>query len=597
MKKLIVIFMSLLLLCGCAAKEQQDATAATDDAQAPTQEALVSLYDADSEVEKNTSGAVRAYPLGDGIFAGLASMNERLLVISTSGDITLLQSELGQIVATKATELMGTENGLPLWTFDQGASYYVPESNEIRMLNADLLETAKIPLPEDMVGEPVVLLQRNEVFYCTVDQIRAMDIQTGISRLVRSHSCTEQSLIGGYFNDTVIGCRVVDEQKGERILYLSAETGEMIQEDSTLGELHTNGAEYFATRKDGEQTQVLFGSADTETMCLEIEADGLIPALPLGGVVQCRAGEDGVTLTFYEFASGTRKAEVMLPGIVEPIAMAADHEAFWFVVDQMLYRWDPSASLTGDNTNHAIQLYTAKNPDAKGLEMCQKRVDEIKTAYGIDLRIWTDALVDNESYVCQPEYRVSFLDEALTELEGLLKLMPEGFLATTGNIRVSLVHSLEGGQPVQYWKEGNGNTFCMIIPTEMAGDGFLWGLGFAVDTRLWGHSRKLDTWKDLNPKSFEYTYDYEANALREDAQKYEGDFVDLVAMSFPTEDRARTFRAAIQPGNEELFANETLQDKLIRLCKGIREAYNAEDVTDIFPWEQYLEKPIAAKKD
>lgn len=65
-------------------------------------------------------------------------------------------------------------------------------------------------------------------------------------------------------------------------------------------------------------------------------------------------------------------------------------------------------------------------------------------------------------------------------------------------------------------------------------------------------------------------------------------------MSFPTEDRARIFMAAMQANNAELFAKETLQEKLLCLCEGIREAYNLEDSTEVFPWEQYLEEPLAA---
>ena len=48
--------------------------------------------------------------------------------------------------------------------------------------------------------------------------------------------------------------------------------------------------------------------------------------------------------------------------------------------------------------------------------------------------------------------------------------------------------------------------------------------------------------------------------------------------------------------NSELFHKEALQDKLISLCKAIREACDLEDSTTIFPWEQYLQEPIAAKE-
>lgn len=596
MKKLIVILMVLLLLCGCAAQHGQDATPATvEDTQAPTQEILVSLYDGNSEVEKQTSGAVRAYPLGDGIYTDLVTLGDRLLVVSAGGDITLLQGAEGQIVATEATDLVRTENGLPLRTTHQGAGYYVPESGEIVLLDANLLEIARIPMPEDIQADPVILLLRNEIFYCTEDQIRAMDIQTGISRLVRSHSCASQQLTGGYFNDTVLGCRITDEQGVEKIIYLYTDTGAVVAEDTTLGTLVTEDTRYYAIRNDGDQTQILFGDADGETMCLETEPEGLIPALSLGGAVRCTADETGLTLSFYDFAAGTRSAEVTLPSLTEPIATVADESGFWFIIDQVLYRWDPALSPTADETAYVSQLYTQQNPDTQGLAQCQSRVEALKTAYGIDLRIWTDAVADTDGHECQTEYRVSSIEKALDGLETRLKQLPEDFLSTTGSIRVSIVRSVNGEQtPAQYWQ---GSTCCMLLPSESVEEGFLWGFGCAIDARVLGNSRELDNWDDLNPNSFEYTYDYAANATREDADDYLDDFVDQIAMSFPTEDRARVFMAAMLADNAELFTQDTLQDKLLCLCEGIREAYNLEDSTTVFPWEQYLEESIAAEED
>jgi len=592
-KKLIVILLGLAMLCGCAANVEQ-VPAATERSTAPTQERAVSLYDADSAVEKASSGAVRAYPLGDGLYTDLFTMDDKLLVVSSSGDITMLRGDKGEVVATVATDLTHLETGLPLWTSDKGAGYYVRDTGEVVLLDVNLMELSRMPLPKDMVGDPVILLQRNEVFYCTANEIRAMDIQTGISRLVRSHSCTSQQLTGSFFDDTVLGCRIADEQGGEKVIYLYTDTGTVVAEDTTLGTLHTAGTAYFATRADAQNTQILFGNADSETMCLEAEPQGLTQALAMGGAVRCTSDESGLTLSFYDFTTGTNSAKVELPELVTPIAAVAAEDAFWFVIDQNLYRWDPAMSPTGDETSYVSQLYTQDNPDVRGLEQCQERVEAMK-AYGIDLRIWTDATADTGDYTCQPEYRVGTTENALVALEEILKQLPEEFLSTTGSIRLSVVRSVgENNVPVQYWQ---GNTCCIIVPTEQAAEGFLWGLGYGIDARVLGNSRELDGWNSLNPRSFEYTYDYEKNAAREDAEDYLDDFIDQTAMSFPTEDRARVFMAAMLPGNEELFQKETLQEKLLCLCEGIREAYNLEDDTTVFPWERYLSKPIAAEED
>ena len=44
--------------------------------------------------------------------------------------------------------------------------------------------------------------------------------------------------------------------------------------------------------------------------------------------------------------------------------------------------------------------------------------------------------------------------------------------------------------------------------------------------------------------------------------------------------------------NAGVFASETMQKKLRRMCEGIREAYGLEKVKEIFPWEQYLHRPL-----
>ncbi len=592
MKKLIVILAGLLLLSGCGAQDRAAAPTGTEAVEETAQEVLVSLYDPNSDIEVQTSGAVRAYPLGDGIYTDLVTMNDKLLVVSASGDVTMLQGLEGQIVATEATDLVRTESGLPMWTSDQGAAYFAPQSAEVVLLDEKLLEIARIPLPEGIQGAPVVLLQRNEIFYCTDQEIRAVDIQTGISRRVRSHSCTSQCLTGAYFNDTVLGCRITDQQGTEKVVYLYADTGTAVQEDSTMGFLHTQGTAYYAVRNDGSHTQVLFGDAESETMCLETDPQGLTPALAMGGAVRCLANETGLELEYYDFATGTRSGAVSIAGLTAPIATASDDSGFWFIVDQMLYRWEPAQSPTKDDTPYAAQLYTQQNPDVQGLASCQKRAEELK-AYGVDLRIWTDATADTGAYACEPEYRVSFTNNALDALEEVLKQFPENFLTTTGNIRLCIVRSVTGEQPVQYWQ---GNTCCIIVSGEQAAEGFLWGLGYGIDARVLGNSRELDTWNDLNPRGFEYAYDYASNAAREDAEDYQDSFVDQRAMSFPTEDRARVFMAAMQADNAQLFEQTALQKKLLRLCEGIREAYNLEDSTTVFPWEQYLKEPLAAEE-
>lgn len=117
-----------------------------------------------------------------------------------------------------------------------------------------------------------------------------------------------------------------------------------------------------------------------------------------------------------------------------------------------------------------------------------------------------------------------------------------------------------------------------------------------METHILGNSIALDQWAKLNPVGFEYDYDYLANAQRDGSEFLQPDtrsFVDTYSMSYPKEDRARIFEYAMTAGNEPLFAASPLQYKLKMLCQGIREAFGLKKSTENFPWEQYLNQPMA----
>jgi len=116
-----------------------------------------------------------------------------------------------------------------------------------------------------------------------------------------------------------------------------------------------------------------------------------------------------------------------------------------------------------------------------------------------------------------------------------------------------------------------------------------------IDTQVFSESNAYDEWDRLNPRDFEYDYDYLTN-LERTSQEYLQDhcrsFIDMYSMSFPKEDRARIMEYAMTEGNEHLFRSPMLQAKLALLCIGIREAFQLENCEDPLPWEQYLQNPL-----
>ena len=590
MKRLLVLLLACLMLAGCGAEPSGESSDPTPEASSQAAAEAVGLYDPNSSIEKATAGAVRAYPLGDSEYVGLLSVDGQLLVISGQGDAALLAGDACQILATAAVDLPADYAPSQLCYGNGTIAYYAQDTREVVLLDTGLQELTRIVLPEGISGNPVIHLTGQEIFYCLGNEIRALSIQTGISRLVRSHSGGQQELTGSYFNETVLGCRITDGEGAQKLVYMYAETGQVIYTDETMGTLETLGQDYFAVRSDGSARQVLFGNADGETMCLNVEPDNLIPALALGGAVRYESDGQDLRLSFYDFASGSRYGEVTLTGAGSLQAVCADENYLWLLCGQVLYRWDVTASPAAEEATYTGSLYTAENPDRQGLAQCAARADQLGKAYGITIKVWEDAR--NDSYSVETEYQVSVIRRALDQLEALLETLPEGFLEMTGALRVDLVRSVSADRDSVQIRNSSG--LRMVIPCADVELQFLQGLGWAVDSRVLGNSRDYDFWDSLNPEGFTYTYDYTAS--RPDAADHAGAFIDETAMCFPTEDRARIFAAAILPGNDSVFSSEVLQAKLQLLCQAIREAYGLDDSPEVLPWEQYLAEPLAANE-
>ena len=596
MKRLLCVLLLLLLLVGCGAEPNTEP-------QETTEPAPVGLYEPDHKLEKTTGGAVRVYPLPDGDYMGLKAMGNRLLVEKDDGTITVYQGELCEEVALLPAEQdVIYLSSASVEVHAQGLAYYAPSENAVILLNPQMQETNRIVLPEDMQGAPVISQKSQVIFYCTPGQIRALDMQTGISRPIKTHSYPEQSLIGCYFDGQVIGCQLRDEQGSSRCLYLSAQDGSLLAEDNNLYQLTTYGERFFGKRLDGYVDQTIYGTLNgTHYELVFAEPAGYVTgALPMNGAVSYQTDGIFTTLRFHDLADGQTIAQVAMRGIQEPVAMVADSDYVWVLAQvdtagtYALLRWDTEISQAQLDITEARQLYSSTAPDEAGIAQCKEQANAIAKQYGVKINVWQDAVAVTDGYQVLPEYNTQIISDRMALLETVLARFPKGFLAESvdrGTIRFGLVRSLEGGKDwVQFWN--NSNCYVLISTYADMEEAALRGIGFAVDAHVLGHSRDYDFWDNRNPEGFAYTQTDGDQPIPEEYMQFlEGEnkaFVDEESMCYPHIDRAYIYAEAMKEDNQELFLAPNLHAKYLRICEGIREAFNVEKVDTTYPWEVYL---------
>ena len=597
MKRFFLILLAALLLTGCTPKPGPSEPPESSEDQAEPE----GLYIPASAMETQTGGVVRMYSLPEDTYLGIYTMGSNLLLVGQK-NMTVLSGEQGKIVATLATEtgwsvVDAVATGVACYQFD---------ARKVIILNPQLHTVTQLQLPEGVTDTPVVSLTRGEVFYALGNEIRSVNIASGIARMLRQQSGGSLSLQGGYFDETVLAVKAEQEESVE---YISSETGQRLGFGKGVSGLQTGTDTYFAYWQDGSVNQIVFGTrgADAKRFLAtqpDDPAKGQRAVLGLNGALNYAETETGLDLAFYDLTSGKHTAQVTMPGIRKPKLIHSDSTHIWIVADDMaaagqaLYRWEPAKSPAEDGNVYIAPLYTAEKPDAEGLAQCQTLVDTYEKQYGVKLNIHLKATEQTGAYAVVPEHHPQIITQMLEKIQPVLAHFPQNFLLKTvekGWIRISLVRSIEDGQDwVQFWEGGD----CWVIISEQ-GDpvrSLLQGMAYGIDSHVLGNSRDFDDWNDLNPEGFVYGYGPQIEIKPEYLAAETRAFTDTKAMYYPHEDRCQVFYNAMLPDNGAMFQSPIMQAKLLRLCQGIREAYGLEKKTDTYVWEQYLETSLAYVK-
>lgn len=579
----------------------------------------VRVYVEGSTLEKKTQGAVKVYAVEGGGITGIDSLDGDMVVFAYDGEKTTITRISGQEGIVKAAS---QRNGLIMLsdgsagTGENKLAYFDTEQNCVVVLDGMFHEVDRVKMPEGATGVPVLSADLASAFYCAGNEIRALDLVTGIPRLVCQLNLQELQIVGLLLNDTVLHCYVTDMDGNSYSVFYSAKTGEKLGQDGNLRTIASLDGNYLVQRMDGPVREFLLGSrsGDLSSFSLSDTTNALYVLAGYGAIAGVDYEQTGAVLTVYELSQGNALGAVALEGVTSASMLTEDPNGgfVWFAAEDpdtgndVLCRWEYAAG-GSDQIVRIGTRYTAQNPDTAGLAECWKLAEEIGKKYYVDILLG-DEPVEPDDYSFVPEYQVSAYKKALQTLDAAMARFPENFFYVIGTssenpkLQINLVREIvpnrydvpPADDGLQYWIDEE--SYMTLVVCGRIEENFYHELCQAMDTYVYAHSPQYDYWKVCNPEDFQYDESYTAYEAHEDSPYLQGEnraFIDAYSMTFAYEDRATVFEYAMMDGRGEYFESDIMQEKLTLVCKAIRRAFGWRYYEGTFPWEQYLKESQA----
>ena len=237
-----------------------------------------------------------------------------------------------------------------------------------------------------------------------------------------------------------------------------------------------------------------------------------------------------------------------------------------------------------------------------------ERAEALSQRFGVKILIGEQCAAEYSHYNTYPLTDPGFVGEALDILEECMGRYPEGFFRQLphgpfGHIQLELVGALmlkEGtenqpGDAAAFVQEQEGHLLIALDGFLLAPDTLYHEFSHVIDRRLdWDAQIREDAlysnegWLAQQPEGFAYALSY--TEMPEETRRYmeTGCFDREYSMTYPTEDRATLFAAAMTQA-QLLAQRPGMQKKLDYYARCIRDCFDTEGWPEVTAWEQPLQ--------
>lgn len=580
MRRITVILIAVLFLCGCSQAEPPlQTTQATTEAAELTLTTQPSIF--------SPASCYAALPVGANLacFSTEGSQTRISLVSSEDGSV-LSSATIGEDLSSQISSVRSTGSGI---------CYYSVSDKCLIFLNATLDEVRRVHPSVPHYGMIVISEDWTNAFYSDGDNIIDMNLETGISAAI--YSKPGITLLGSLYSGHAL---LLSDEDGNTF-YISSENGSCLPVTDTMEYLRSDSGCCVVL---ANSELLVSGPAMEKIWRFTQAADDIFPLSGRNVLISVDYQKDQTSLNFWDLETGDSRGSYMLPALqrIYGILWNPIQNRIWICgVDvhsgNFLKGITPDVIGQGSSQCAFSPYYTEENPDIAGLAFCQSKMDTLSEKYPVEISIGGDFSRLTGNYRFTDNYIGIEVAPMFSRLSGCLKQLPEGFLekalseTADHTLHIVFYRTVEGTQPQccpGALVEFEGSYYLALPTDETMEHAFFHSLGHLVANRVRTHSMALDDWLFLNPRSFDYTMKY---ASEEDDYMDEDNrfFASLLSTTYPMEDYAEVFAYALLPDGQPLFQSDIMQSKLTRLCTGIRESFDLEKSTEVLPWEKYLE--------